>query len=197
MSDPKAKSPTPKASTDPPEETPSEQASETPGEEDWASRFKYLLADFENYRRRAARDVEAASARARGQLLREVLPVYEAVEHAREHTTGVPPSDPVRKGLDLIAREFEAFLEREGVVPVARPGDAFDPQVEEAVGEVPASKDRSAGTVAEVVQQGYRSAQGLLRLAKVIVARDLRPTEAPDAEGIHVPVDSPSDRAES
>lgn len=146
-------------------------ASSTGPPEDWATRYKYLLADFENFRRRVERDRESISRQARAGMVRELLPILEAFRTARESLTHLPLTDPVRKGLDLLEREWTTFLKHEGVEPVATIGRPFRAEEAEAVGEVPATAAHSDGTVAEVVQQGYRFFGGLLRPAKVVVAR--------------------------
>ncbi len=140
--------------------------------EDWATRYKYLLADFENYRRRAERERETLTRQVRAGLLREVLPIVEGFRTAQEALAHLPPADPIRKGLELLDREWMTFLKHEGVEPVAAVGRPFRADEAEAVGETGASPEHPAGAIAEVVQQGYRFYGGLLRPAKVIVARD-------------------------
>ncbi|HEY1197270.1 MAG TPA: nucleotide exchange factor GrpE [Thermoplasmata archaeon] len=139
--------------------------------EDWANRYKYLLADFDNFRRRVERDRESISRQARAALVRELLPIIEAFRVARDSFARLPASDPTRKGLDLLDHEWTTFLKHEGVEPVATAGRPFRAEEAEAVGEAPADAAHPDGTVAEVVQQGYRFFGGLLRPAKVIVAR--------------------------
>jgi molecular chaperone GrpE len=149
-----------------------EAAAEPPAPvEDWATRYKYLFADFENYRRRSDRDRESASRQARGGMLRELLPILEAFRAAREAVGELPADDPVRRGMDLLEREWSTFLKHEGVEPVAQVGRPFRAEEEEAVGEAASSATAPDGTVVEVVQQGYRFFGGLLRPAKVVVAR--------------------------
>jgi molecular chaperone GrpE len=149
----------------------------TPPVEDWATRYKYLLADFENYRRRAERDKESVTRQARGAMLRELLPIIEGFRAARESMTKLPADDPVRRGMELLDREWSTFLHHEGVEPVAQVGSPFRPEEAEAVGEAPVPRGGGPGNVVEVVQQGYRFFGGLLRPAKVIVARDATPAQ--------------------
>ena len=138
---------------------------------DWATRYKYLLADFDNFRRRVERDRESISRQARAGLVRELLPIIEAFRVARDSLARLPTSDPMRKGLDLLDHEWTTFLKHEGVEPVATVGKPFRAEEAEAIGEAPADEALPDGSVAEVVQQGYRFFGGLLRPAKVIVAR--------------------------
>ena len=146
----------------------------TPGPaptEDWATRFKYLLADFENFRRRAAREHESTRRSVRAELILGLLPLYEAAARARDATLSMPPDDPIRRGVELLAREWSAFLEGEKVRPLARAGDVFRAEQHEAIAEAPPRTDAPAGTIVEVVQQGYRLENLVLRPAKVVVAR--------------------------
>lgn len=171
-----------------PEETPAPGAEPTPSggvpepsaapKEDWESRFKYLLADFENFRRRASKDREATIQQTRGALLRELLPLLEAFRAGAASVAHLPPSDPLRRGFELLDREWATFLKHEGVEPVAEVGRPFHAGEAEAVGDAPPSETAPDGTVREVVQQGYRFFGGLLRAAKVIVARAKEPERA-------------------
>jgi molecular chaperone GrpE len=139
--------------------------------EDWATRYKYLFADFENYRRRTERDRENLSRQVRGAMIRELLPILEAFRAGREAAQQLPADHPLRRGLDLLDREWSTFLKHEGVEPIARVGAPFHPDEADAVGEAPAATASVDGTIAEIVQQGYRFFGGIVRPAKVIVAR--------------------------
>jgi len=178
---------TPPASRPEPEgasKPPAEAKAETPA--DWATRYKYLLADFDNFRRRVERDRESISRQARAGMLRELLPIIEAFRVARESLSHLPASDPMRKGLDLLDHEWTTFLKHEGVEPIAIVGRPFRAEEAEAVGESPADAKQPDGSIAEVVQQGYRFFGGVLRPAKVIVARpspkEPAPSEPPSLE---------------
>ena len=142
---------------------------------DWESQFKYLLADFENYRKRTGREHERVRDRVRAEILRALLPLYEAFDRSRESLKKLPETDAVRRGTEIVAREWSAFFDAEGVRPLAVKGRAFRPEDHEAVGEAPPSSDAPAGTIAEVVQQGYAFSGGLLRPAKVVVSREPPP----------------------
>ncbi len=155
----------------PPDSAVPEAAAVVPTE-DWETRYKYLLADFENFRRRSERERETMTRQVRAGMLRELLPILEGFHTAEEALGHLPPSDPVRRGLEILGREWTTFLKHEGVEPVAAVGRPFRAEEAEAVGESPATPEHLAGTIAEVVQQGYRFYGGMLRPAKVIVARE-------------------------
>jgi molecular chaperone GrpE len=180
MPDEAVDAPTPEPRPAPDAEPAAPPARELPKpDEDWATRYKYLLADFENFRRRTERERESISRNARGAMVRELLPLFEAFRSARAAVGALPADAPLRQGLDLLDREWMTFLKHEGVEPVAAIGEPFRPAEEEAVGHAPATAERPDGTVAEIVQQGYRFFGGLLRPAKVVVARAAAEEAAP------------------
>lgn len=150
--------------------------------EDWETRFKYLLADFENFRRRAERERESITRQTRAALLRELLPLVEAFRSAHASSGHLPTGDPLRRGIELLDLEWARFLKHQGLEPVAVPGTPFRAEEEEAVGETAPTEELPDGSVAEVVQQGYRFFGGLLRPAKVVVARAPSSPKASSAE---------------
>ncbi len=100
------------------------------------------------------------------------------------------PTDPLRKGVELLAASWRSFLEAQRVTSVASPGARFESDSHEAVAETVPSKGHPPGTIAEVVQQGYRMGALLLRPAKVVVVR----SPPPETEAAAVP--APDDSAE-
>jgi molecular chaperone GrpE len=129
---------------------------------------KRTQADFENYRKRAAKDMTAAGARARIGLIREILPVVDNLERA----LSVAPEgdgDAFVEGVRLVYRELEGALARAGVEVIEPKGDTFDPNVHEALSVRPEDGAES-GTVVDVVEKGYRTADTVVRPARVVVA---------------------------
>jgi molecular chaperone GrpE len=125
-------------------------------------------ADFENYRKRAAKDMTAAGARSRIGVIREILPVVDNLEHA----LGVAPDgegDPFVEGVRLVYRELEGALARAGIETIEPKGDTFDPNVHEALSMHP-QEGAESGTVLDVVEKGYRTADTVIRPARVVVA---------------------------
>jgi molecular chaperone GrpE len=175
-----------------PSSTPSGHDKETAEASDWETRYKYLLADFENFRRRTERERAGARVDAEAVLLRRLIPLVEGFQSAEAAGRTLPPSDPLRRGLELLGRELNSFLKSIGFAPVARIGEPFRPEEHEAVGETAAVIDVDDGHVAEIVQQGYRFQGGLLRPAKVLVARVAHRTEtSADLPAAPEPVDGP------
>ena len=129
--------------------------------------LKRVAADFENYRKRVARDQESLVARAHERLVKELLPVLDdlqrALAAAEEHQEA-----KLEEGVRLVHRELAAALEREGLAEIETNG-AFDPHVHEALLAQP-SEEAESGQVLQVLQKGYRLGDRVVRPARVIVA---------------------------
>ena len=143
------------------------ETDELAGERDeLVDRLQRLQAEFENYRKRAARDQQALVARAHERLVKELLPVLDdlgrALEAAEQHEE-VALEDGVR----LVHKQLMDVLAKEGLTEIATDG-AFDPHVHEALLAQPS--DSEAGTVLEVLQKGYRLGDHVLRPARVTIA---------------------------
>ncbi len=140
-----------------------------------AQRDEYLAlaqrtqADFENYRKRVAREGAAAENRGLVRLARELLPSLDNLDRALAHADDADADAALIEGLRLVQRELLGALERVGIESFGEPGEPFDPELHEAVAQQP-YEGRAAGEVAEVFQHGYRLAGGLVRPARVLVA---------------------------
>lgn len=133
---------------------------------------KRTKADFENYRKRMAADVQAAVGRGKAEVIREVVPVLDDLERAIE-AAGLDPEgdseDGLAHGVLLVFRSLRETLGRHGVEAVDPTGERFDPQLHEALSKQPADGVES-GRVVETMQKGYRLGEQLIRPARVVVA---------------------------
>lgn len=131
-------------------------------------------ADFENYRKRVARDVANAEARGLGQIVHELLPVLDNLERAlaaAEPRDRDQPESHLSEGVRLVYEELNGILKRAGVESIEADGETFDPNWHEAVSTK--SEDGAApGTVLEVLQKGYKRHESVLRPARVVVAQE-------------------------
>jgi molecular chaperone GrpE len=137
-----------------------------------AERDEYLAlaqrtqADFENYRKRVARDAALAQDRGVAKLAKELLPALDNLDRAIE---AAEAEDPLLAGVRLVRSELSAALARVGVEAFAPLGLPFDPNQHEAMAQQPVGGAVS-GTVAEVYQNGYRMGDTIIRPARVLVA---------------------------
>jgi len=123
-------------------------------------------ADFENYRKRMARENAAAIDRGVGKLAKELLPALDHLDHALKAAEG---HEDVVKGFAMVADELKAAFARVGIQAFWPEGEPFDPNEHEAMVQQPVEGAES-GTVVEVYQQGYRINGAVLRPARVVVA---------------------------
>jgi len=155
-----------------------EQAGEEAGEdrlqtlqEEKETLYDRLLrerASFENYRKRVEREKLELADYARGEVLNEILAVYDNFERAMEHMDSKDPKK-LREGVALIYKQLGETLAKLGVKPVDGAGTVFDPRVHEAISREETS-EMPDGAVLRVFQKGYLLKEKLLRPAKVIVA---------------------------
>jgi molecular chaperone GrpE len=129
-------------------------------------------ADFENYRKRAAKDVAAAESRGTAKLARELLPALDNLALALAAAESGAETEHDRKlveGIRLVGNELSAALARVGIEAYSPEGEPFDPEFHEAMAKQPV-EGVASGTVAEVYQRGYRQNGVVLRPARVVVA---------------------------
>jgi molecular chaperone GrpE len=123
-------------------------------------------ADFENYRKRMARENAQAVDRGVAKLARELLPALDHLDIALKAAEG---HEDVVKGFAIVRDEFVAALGKAGIQAFSPQGEPFDPNEHEAMAQQPA-EDAESGTVIEVYQSGYRLNGTVLRPARVVVA---------------------------
>ena len=126
-------------------------------------------ADFENFRKRMARENAAATDRGVTKLAKEMLTPLDHLELALQAIEQHGDAELV-KGIRLVQDEFTSALNRAGIQPFSPKGEPFDPAEHEAMAQQPAPEGTEAGAVLEVYQQGYRLNGAVLRPARVVVA---------------------------
>jgi molecular chaperone GrpE len=132
---------------------------------DLAQRTK---ADFENYRKRTARDAAVAQTRGASKLALGLLPAIDNLDRALAAASTTDAGE-LAAGIKLVHDEILAAFFRAGIEPFSPEGEPFDPQQHEAVAQQPAP-EADPGTIVEVYQRGYRLGDAVLRPARVSVA---------------------------
>jgi len=134
--------------------------------DEYLSLAQRTQADFENYRKRAAKETAGAEQRGMAKLARELLPALDNLALALEADAS---GDEFVAGIRLVNAELQAALERLGIEAYSPQGERFDPNVHEAMARQ-AVDGAEPGTIVEVYQQGYRMNGTVLRPARVVVA---------------------------
>jgi molecular chaperone GrpE len=135
--------------------------------DEYLDSLQRLKAEFDNYRKRTARDQEAFVARAGEAVLRDLLPVLDDLERALDAAEHHEEAK-LEEGVRLVHRSLLDALQRQGLELIETDG-AFDPHVHEALLTQPAG-EAEPGSVLQVLQKGYRLGDRILRPARVVVA---------------------------
>ncbi|HZQ04588.1 MAG TPA: nucleotide exchange factor GrpE [Gaiellaceae bacterium] len=134
--------------------------------DEYLDALQRLKAEFDNYRKRAARDQSDLVARASERLVKALLPVLDDLERALEAASEHEEAK-LEEGVRLVHRALADALAKEGLVEIETDG-AFDPHTQEALLTQPSEADE--GTVIQVLQKGYRLGDRVLRPARVVVS---------------------------
>lgn len=127
-------------------------------------------ADFDNFRKRSRRELADMEKRAREDLLKELLPVFDNLERATAHAETATDVKALADGIGLVKRQFLDTLAKIGVERIQAQGAAFDPAFHEAVQQFE-TDEHPPGTVIHEVQAGYLQGDKLVRPAIVVVAK--------------------------
>ncbi len=133
-------------------------------------RLLRVSADFENYKKRVAREKADLVKYGNEGLIRELLPVLDNLERAVEHASEQGNKEGIVEGVEMTLMQVLQILERFGATPISAVGERFDPGRHEAVMEQ-ATGDCDPGCVVSELQKGYLLNDRLLRPAKVVVAK--------------------------
>jgi molecular chaperone GrpE len=150
-------------------ETP--EAPVAPAEPDYRDQYLRAMAELDNVRKRARRDVAAAEGRGIAKLARELLPALDNFARALDAAEAQPENRDhhLTDGIRLVQTELLSALARVGIEPDSPKGEPFDPHCHEAIAQQPV-EGAASGTIVEVYSQGYRYRDDVLRPAKVVVA---------------------------
>ena len=142
-----------------------------PEEPDYKDKWLRAVAELDNVRKRARRDVGAAESRGIFKLARELLPALDNFERALAAAEAQPENRDhhLTDGIRLVQSELLGSLARVGIEPDSPKGERFDPHRHEAVAQQPV-EGAEPGTIVEVYSAGYTYGEDVLRPAKVVVA---------------------------
>lgn len=142
-------------------------------------RYLRLQADFENFRKRAARERADIIRRANADLLMDLLPCIDNLDRALEQARALDRDDPFIAGVQMVMDQLQNALNKNGVTTFDPVGQPFDVSRHEAVSQIP-TDDHPANSVIAQIRKGYLLGDILLRPAQVVVAAAI--TEQPAAE---------------
>jgi molecular chaperone GrpE len=132
-------------------------------------KYLRLYADFENFRRRTAKEKLDLISNANEELMKAVLPIADDFERAMASFETVSEIAPLKEGVGLIYNKFTKTLESRGLKPMISKGETFDADLHESITQFPAPSDELKGKVIDEVEKGYFLNEKVIRYAKVIV----------------------------
>lgn len=158
---------------DAPEQKPEPSKEEQLAAELAAMNDKYLrlYAEFDNYRRRTARQQLDLQRTASGEAIKTILPVLDDFERAIESNRDTDNATALKEGFELIYNKFKSTLEKSGVKEIDAKGQPFDTDLHEAITNIPAPSKDLKGKVVDVVEKGYFLNEHVLRFSKVVVGQ--------------------------
>lgn len=127
-------------------------------------------ADFDNFRKRSRRELGDMEKRAREDLIKDLLPVFDNLERATAHAETATDVKALADGIGLVMRQFTDALSKIGIERIKAQGTTFDPTFHEAVQQFETT-EHPPGTVIHEVQAGYKQGDKLVRPAIVVVAK--------------------------
>ena len=133
---------------------------------------KYLrqAAEFENYKRRTTKERMDLYKTANQELMVALLPVLDDFERARAATRDTADADAVRESIEIIHGKLSKTLQQKGLTLMETQG-AFDPELHEAITQIPAPSEELVGKIVDTVEQGYYLGDKVIRHAKVVLGQ--------------------------
>lgn len=133
-------------------------------------KFLRLYSEFENFRRRNAKERLELVKTASEELISDLLPIVDDFERAEKSFEDQPTNDSLQEGFLLIKNKFEKTLISKGLKAMdSHAGIEFDPDIHEAITKIPAPEKKLRGKVVDVVEKGYLLNDKVIRFAKVVI----------------------------
>ncbi|KAB1066252.1 nucleotide exchange factor GrpE [Salibacter halophilus] len=136
---------------------------------DLNDKYLRLYSEFENFRRRTAKERVEMMSNAGSDMIKEVLPVLDDMERAIESNKDSDDIESIKEGFNLVHNKLFKTLEGKGLKPMNSIGEEFDPETADAIAKIPAPEKKMKGKVVDVVEKGYYLNDSILRYAKVVV----------------------------
>ena len=139
--------------------------------EEQKDKFLRLYADFDNYKKRTAKERSELILTAAKDIMTAMLPVSDDLDRAIKYMNESDDLTTIKEGLNLVYAKFKNTLEQNGLKSIPSIGEPFDVEKHEAITEIPAPSDDMKGKVVDEVEKGYYLNGKLIRYAKVVVGK--------------------------
>ena len=131
--------------------------------------YLFLMADFDNYRKRVVKEKADLIKNASEKVLKGLLPIVDDFERGLSATKENDATDAIREGMELIYNKLVKYLEENGVKPMDTNNSDFNPDLHDAIASVPTGDESKKGKIIDTTQKGYTLNDKVLRHAKVVV----------------------------
>ncbi|RTQ50944.1 nucleotide exchange factor GrpE [Hymenobacter gummosus] len=138
---------------------------------DLKDKYLRLAAEFENYKRRTTKERADLFKTANQELMTVLLPVLDDFDRARQHTQSTDDANVVRESIDIIHGKLTKALQQKGLQTMDAKGGPFDPELHEAIAQIPAPSEELKGKVVDEVEKGYYLGDKVIRHAKVVLGQ--------------------------
>jgi molecular chaperone GrpE len=142
--------------------------------QDYKDKYLRLYSEFENFRRRTNKEKLETIARANERLLEDILPVIDDFERASRVLEDSKDLKSHAEGVELVYNKLRSTLETKGVKKMEALGKKFEPELHEAITQIPVKDKKMKGKVVEVIEDGYFLHDKVLRFAKVVVGQEVK-----------------------
>lgn len=134
---------------------------------------KYLrvYAEFENFRKRSVREKLDMMKTAAQDTMSVLLPVLDDFDRAKKAADAPDSEEQFSEGIELLYHKMYNILKAKGLTPMDSTGDSFDPELHEAVTEIPAPTEEMKGKIIDTIEKGYKLNDKIIRHAKVVVGK--------------------------
>ncbi len=134
-------------------------------------KYLRLFAEFENYKKRTSKERIELFKTANQELMTVLLPILDDFDRGLAEIKKVKDKN-VLKGMELINNKFKSILTQQGLSQIEiKQGDVFDAEVHEAITQIPAPSDKLKGKIIDIIEQGYKLGDRIIRFPKVIIGQ--------------------------
>ena len=138
-------------------------------DQDFKEKYIRLYSEYENYRKRTAKEKIDLITNASENVIKELLPILDDFERAIDNNKNVEDASVLKEGFDLIYSKMHKGLINQGLKPMEANGKDFDSEIHEAITKIPAPNEKLRGKVVDVIEKGYQIHEKVIRYAKVVV----------------------------
>lgn len=139
--------------------------------EELRDKYLRLHAEFDNFRKRTLKEKMDMMRTASQDIMMALLPVLDDFERAKKTADAADSTEQFSEGVNLVYHKLFATLKGKGLEPMEAAGEAFDPELHEAVTEIPAPTEDLKGKVVDAIEKGYKLGDKIIRHAKVVVGK--------------------------